>query len=538
MAGILKSIQKKKSPNSDKKAERDGLLTLVGSSESLGLHRTSSFEAKKSSTEQLLDELFEESDSIGLDTTPDKDATIATKIVKRNQVVRAAEQSIEPKNNTLPDWTKPISKLPQSLESSYVETVKNINKRAFALGRLPTDRDELFKLAIAETNSVLALDAKLSWKDQDLIERELKNLTSIDLHLGQLLADEHTSEIFCDSYKSIKARRKGQLIETPFSFRSVDEYELFLSSIFSSVGKLLTASCPVIECSLRSGVSSSAPWTGSIAHGVHSSLAADSETHLTVKIPRLQSVSFYDLLQMKALPATVAAWLAECMSQAEANILVIGGKNSGKNLVTAALASEIGSHERAIIIEDIPEIQFSTANAEKFTAHSTSAALSPEANVAALIRNAVRRHPNRLIATNLRDKAAAEFLRALESGLTGCIASSQGEYPEDGLWRLFDEINLSDPSMQNSLLRRITRSFNIIISMGNYDSKPCLVEIAEIIPVEGGEFKVIPLLQLDSIIEGKRLWKITALDSFWLRKTSERGGGLRSGPGVLPFEES
>jgi len=240
---------------------------------------------------------------------------------------------------------------------------------------------------------------------------------------------------------------------------------------------------------------------------------------------------------MKALPATVAAWLAECISQGEANILVVGAKNSGKNLITAALASEIGSHERAIIVEDMPEIQFSTANAEKFTAHSTSATLSPEANVAALIRNAVRRHPNRLIATNLRDKAASEFLKALESGLTGCIASAQGEYPEDGLWRLFDEINLCESSPEGSLFRRISRSFNLIISMGNYDAKPCLVEIAEVLPVEGHGFSVLPLLQLDSIIEGKRLWRIAAPDSFWLRKTSEKGGGLRSGPGILPFGE-
>ncbi len=541
MAGILKSIQKKKSADASRRSDREGILTLVGNQESFGIATPEPTESYPVTADQLLGSLIEESDEVdnrNLSSADTKGSNQGSKVVRRHQVVKAEDRKIELKDNSLPDWVKPVSKLPANLETSYLETVKKINKEISELGLLPLLRDEIFKKAIAETNVNLTADTKLSWKDQDLIERELKNITSIDIHLGPLLLDEHTSEIFCDSHRSIKARRKGLLIETPFSFRNTEEYELFLSSIFSSVGKLLTPNTPVIECSLRAGPQSSTPWTGSIAHAVHSSLAADSEHHLTIKVPRLQSVSFYDLLQMKALPATVAAWLAECISQGEANIIVVGGKNSGKNLVTAALASEIGSHERAIIIEDIPEIQFSTANAEKFTAHSTSATLSPEANVAALIKNAVRRHPNRIIATNLRDKAAAEFLRALESGLTGSISSAQGEYPEDGLWRLFDEISLNDPSAKTSLLRRISRSFNIIISMGNYGSKPCLVEIAEIIPVDGDEFKVLPLVQLDSIIEGKRLWKITALDSFWLRKTSERGAELRTGPGVLPFGES
>lgn len=539
MASILKSIQKKKSSEHSRKLDRESFLTLVETPDSSA--RANNSENYPETGEQLLNGLNEESDALNAASGFEYEGheiAPSPKVIRNNQVAKSTDTEIQNRDNSLPDWVKPISKLPLNLESSYVEVVRRINKEISEIGLLPLEREALFKKAIAETNTDLGVEARLSWKDQDMIERELRNITSIDQHLGQLLLDENTSEIFCDSHRSIKARRKGLLIETPFSFRNLDEYELFLSSIFSSVGKHLTPNTPVIECSLRSGPHSSAPWTGSIAHAVHSSLAADSEHHLTIKIPRLQAISFYDLLQMKALPATVAAWLAECISQGEANILVVGAKNSGKNLITAALASEIGSHERAIIIEDIPEIQFSTANAEKFTAHSTSATLSPEANVASLIKNAVRRHPNRIIATNIRDKAAAEFLRALESGLIGSICSAQGEYPEDGLWRLYDEIGLGDPSAKRSLIRRISRSFNLIISMGNYDSKPCLVEIAEIIPVDGEEFKVLPLVQLDSITKGKRLWKIKALDSYWLRRTSERGGELRSGSGILPFGET
>jgi Flp pilus assembly CpaF family ATPase len=523
MAGLLKSIQKKSGGSAQQRGEREGFLTLVG-------ENTTIVDRRKSEAEQLLSDLIQESGEL-TPRLPDAAPATATRVVKRHQINRGEESSIEPKENSLPDWAKPQSKLPANLENLLAEVVKRTILIVQECNCLPRDREAVFRRALTEISTEQSAEAKISWKDQDLIERELKNLTSFEYILGPIITDEWTTEIYCDSHKSIKVRRKGQLIETPLNFRSVNEYELFCAALFTDIGKILSSTNPILECGVQSG-----PNGAALINGLHRSIVGDSENHLTIKLPRLQSASFYDLLQQKILPATVAAWLAEVVSQGEINILVIGPKCSGRNLIVGALASEIGSHERVIVIENIPEIQFSGPNMERLVASGSS--LSGNIDTANLIANAARRHPSRIISSNLRDKAAFEYLRALESGLSGCIASINGEFPEDGLWKVLDEVSIADNSKSENLMRRIVRSFQLVISLHQYDGKPCMVEVAEVLPVEEGEFRVLPLVQLESIKEGKRIWKITAADSYLLRKVAERGGGLRSGPGVLPYGDS
>jgi len=472
---------------------------------------------RKAEAAQLLDELVKESGGSG------------TRVVKRHQIARSGG-NVSPKDNSLPDWQKPVSKLPVQLESALAASVRKLNAQIRHAGAIPADVQPLIKETVAAAITDLGGEQKIGWKEQDLIVKEITAILSPRGPLEALFADLATTEIFIDSHRCIKARRRGQLIETPFGLRNADELELFTAALVRRAGTLLSAEHPIVDCSLEDE-------THALVNALHGTVAGSAEPRISIRIPRAQKVSFYELLQAKALPATLAAWLAEVISQGEANILIVGTANSGKTMLTSALASEVGSDERVITVEELPEIQASTTNLEKLIAKPGAGDAGGAVTIADLVKAAVRRQPRRLILGDLKEPETKEFLRALEGGLTGCIASIHGEYPEDGLWRLLDLLALSENAPQFSLMRRIVRSVHLVISLQCLDEKPCVVEIAEVLPIRAMEFQVLPLVQLESVNEGKRLWRIVARDSYWMRKVAERGSGLRSGPALLPYED-
>lgn len=536
MAGILKTIQKK----SNKKEIENSLSPVVselpkssGSPEKApstvvlrSKSGTGSIDRRKVEAEKLLSDLVNE--SAGKPVT--KPGTPSNRVVKRAQLVRTGSDTIQ-KEGSLPDWEKPSSKFPKALEPALAvacRTIKNVLREA---GSIPENLEHIIREYAGK--AIVNFDSKMGWKEQDLIIREISALFDGYGPLEMLFKDQATTEIFVDSHRSIKVRRKGQVIETPFSFRNAEELELFAISITRSTGKFLSRENPILDCVLDEN-------SQALVNALHGSLAGASEPRISIRIPRVQKVSFYELLQSKTLPATLAAWLAEVVSQGDANILIVGPASSAKTMLISALASEVGSDERVITVEELPEIQASTSHLEKLVAKpgdNFSDRNNRAVTVAELIKAAVRRHPRRLILGDLKDDDVREYIRALESGLAGCIASINGEYPEDGLWRLLDLLTLSEQAPQFSLMRRIVRSFHIVISIQVNDDKPCIVEVAEVLPLKGMEFTVLPLVQLESMEEGKRIWRIVAEDSYWLRRVAERGSGLRSGPALLPFDE-
>jgi len=513
VAGILKSIQKKQHNTPSSSLVEEPIASIIRSS-------SGSIDRNKAEAEKLLAELVEES-------TPAQKSNIrgGTRLVKRHQIIQSSGGEVFIKDNSLPDWVKPVSKFPSNLENSLLLAIRKLNHLLLERGSIPKDLEEFVVKIITDISN--AGDTKLGWKEADLLKKEILSVFSSYGPLEILFADTATTEIFIDSYKSIKVKRKGVVIETPFSFRHPEEYELFTSAILAQTGSILSRTHPILDCFIDGQ---------SLVNAVHSSVAGD--TRITIRIPRAQKVSFYELLQSKTLPATLAAWLAEVISQGEANILIVGQNSAAKTMLTSALASEVGSDERVITVEELPEIQASTTNLEKLVARPGTVSNGSAVSLAELVRAAVRRHPKRIILGELRDEESREYLRALESGLRGCIASITGEYPEDGMWRLLDLLTPWEHTPQFSLMRRIVRSVHLIISLQNFDDKPCLVEIAEVMPLKGMDFQVMPIVQLDSINEGKRVWRIVADDSYWLRRIAERGSGLRSGPALLPLNKS
>lgn len=373
----------------------------------------------------------------------------------------------------------------------------------------------------------ISANVRLSSKDVQEAARELASLMLGKGPLQALYEDPSVTDIFLDGHDSIKCIRRGVALETPFRFRSKDEYEAYITQMLQSVDRVLNLSSPIVDCVLND------VWRTRVS-AIHSSLRDGKESALVVRVPRLQQITFYDLLKTKTLPATLAAWLSELVACGEANILVIGPTGSGKTTLTTALLNAVGSDERIITIEDVPEIFVPTAHIEKLVSRPDNAQGEGAVGMDRLLRAALRRAPHRIVVGEIRDTEGPLFLKALETGHMGSVATIHAESSRDGLWRLLDVVAAYEKAPQESIQRRIGRSLHILVSLNRINGRPCVTEVTEVHSPIGGEFVVKPIVTFDSEVDGKRQWKIVTTQSRWIQRLSELGMDLQPGPGLLP----
>jgi len=181
----------------------------------------------------------------------------------------------------------------------------------------------------------------------------------------------------------------------------------------------------------------------------------------------------------------------------------------------------------------VPEIFIPTGQLEKLVSRPPNAQGEGEVKMPSLLRAALRRAPHRIVVGEIRDEEGRLFLRALETGHAGSIATIHAHNSRDSLWRLLDVVQAYETSPQESIMRRIGRSVDMTITMRKAeDGKPCLYEVSEVLPSIEGEFQVQPIVTFHGIVQGKRVWKIAHTRSKWLDYIRSRGVELKPGPSL------
>jgi pilus assembly protein CpaF len=449
------------------------------------------------------------------------------KIVRRRNQEKPSPSVGGYREDKLPWWLRDDKKTTPQVELLVPAARKMLNEVLPSEGEIVIDLEEAVRKAVELAASNLSSEIRIGHNDQEDAIKELYSLLTGKGPLQPLYDDPAVTDIFVDNHESIKAIRRGRAVETPFYFRSPDEYKAYVSGMLQQVDRVLNRSSPIVDCVLPDA------WRSRI-NAVDSSLVDGDEPRICIRVPRLQQISFYDILQTKTLPATLAAWLAEVVAMGEANILVLGATGSGKTVFTTALLSAVGSDERIITIEDVPEVFVPTAHLEKLVGRPPNASGQGEVKMPDLLRAALRRAPHRIVVGEIRDEEGRLFLRALETGHAGSIATIHAESGKDCLWRLLDLVAAYENSPQESIVRRISRAVHLLITMKKVQGKPCLIEVSEVRPPVDGQFITTELIKFAGVKNGKRQWQIMQKHSYWLDKIRERGLDLQPGPGLLP----
>lgn len=147
------------------------------------------------------------------------------------------------------------------------------------------------------------------------------------------------------------------------------------------------------------------------------------------------------------------------------NILISGGTSTGKTTFLNALLREIPSDERLILIEDTPELRLTHENALGLV---TPRGHLGEAQVTAedLLIASLRMRPDRVILGEIRGKEVMTFLRAVNTGHPGSMATVHADSPTRAIDQLALLVVQTGTNMTwRDVVTYVTRSLDLVVQL-------------------------------------------------------------------------
>ncbi|AXV77815.1 MULTISPECIES: CpaF family protein [Ralstonia solanacearum species complex] len=294
--------------------------------------------------------------------------------------------------------------------------------------------------------------------------------------LEPLLADPTISDILVNTYKHVYVERRGKLELTSVTFHDDAHLMRVIEKMVSRVGRRIDESSPMVDARLPDGSRINAIIPPSAIDGPLLSIRRFAVNPLTIQ----------DLVGFRTLTPEMAQ-LLDAMVKAKLNILISGGTGSGKTTLLNILSGYIPADERIVTIEDAAELQLRQNHVLRLETRPVNIEGRGEITQRALVKNALRMRPDRIILGEVRGAEALDMLHAMNTGHEGSLATIHANTPRDALTRLENMISMAGLSLPTKTMRQqITSALTVVVQVSRLtDGFRKLVSVQEITGMEG-----------------------------------------------------
>jgi len=187
---------------------------------------------------------------------------------------------------------------------------------------------------------------------------------------------------------------------------------------------------------------------------VNATLGELSPTGATLTIRKFSSIplTMLDLINNGTITSEAAAFLwlmADGLGNSPRSILIAGGTASGKTTFLNILSNFIRLSERVVSIEDT--IELSLLGRENWVPLEARSSISEAVSMDALLRNAMRMRPDRIIVGEVRGPEALTLFTAMDTGHQGVLGTIHANNARETIVKL-QERPLSVPQAMLPLL--------------------------------------------------------------------------------------
>jgi pilus assembly protein CpaF len=249
-----------------------------------------------------------------------------------------------------------------------------------------------------------------------------------------------------------------------------------IDKIVSRVGRRIDESSPMVDARLPDG---------SRVNAIIPPLAIDGPI-LSIRRFATVPLQVANLVEYKSLSNEMALFIG-ALSQARINILISGGTGSGKTTLLNILSGYISATERIVTIEDAAELQLQQPHVVRLETRPPNIEGRGEVAQRALVRNALRMRPDRIILGETRGAEALDMLQAMNTGHEGSMTTVHANTPRDALARLESMIAMAGVDLPAKAARaQVASAIGVIIQANRLsDGTRKLTSIQEITGMEG-----------------------------------------------------
>ena len=336
--------------------------------------------------------------------------------------------------------------------------------------------------------------AALPDSDREALSARVVRLATGLGPLEPLLADPRVDEVMVNGPGEVWVERAGRI--EPTSVRFAGEAELLhsIERILAPLGRRVDEASPLCDARLPDG---------SRVNVVIAPLALAGPC-LTIRRFRRHGFSLDDLVAGGTLAAALAEFLAERV-RARATVLVSGGTGSGKTTTLNALSGAIPDGERIVTIEDAAELRLRQRHVVRLEARPANVEGRGEVTIRALVANALRMRPDRIVVGEVRGAEALDMLQALNTGHDGSLTTVHANSCADALRRIETLALMAGVGLPHAAIReQVASAVDLVVHQARAaDGSRRVESVAEVVRVAGGT----GTRELYRLRDGRPLWR-------------------------------
>jgi pilus assembly protein CpaF len=278
-----------------------------------------------------------------------------------------------------------------------------------------------------------------------------------------------------NTYEQVYIEKNGKISLSDVKFNNESHLLNIIQKIVQRVGRRVDETSPMVDARMPDG---------SRFNAIVPPLAIDGSL-VSIRKFKKQKMPLSQYIEYGSATPNMVRFLEICAA-IRLNILISGGTGSGKTTLLNALSGHIDPGERVITIEDAAELQMHQPHVLRLETRPPNTEGAGEITQRALVKNALRMRPDRIILGEIRGEEVIDVLQAMNTGHEGSMATIHANNPRECLSRLENLFGMSGMSLPFSTLRnQIASAIHLIVQISRMrDGTRRITQIEEIVGME------------------------------------------------------
>lgn len=296
-----------------------------------------------------------------------------------------------------------------------------------------------------------------------------------------LMEDEAISDILVNGPNNVYVEKGGKLHKTERYFIDNGQLTDIAKRLVAKMGRRIDDAQPLVDARLPDG---------SRLNVVIAPVALDG-TSISIRKFNKVSRTLDELASYGSMSPDISAMLRIC-SKTRCNTIVSGGTGSGKTTLLNALSQHISNDERIVTLEDAAELKLLQPHIVRLETRMAGVEKSGQVDMRALVINALRMRPDRIIVGECRGGEAFEMLQAMNTGHDGSMTTLHANSPFDAMSRLENLVMMAGFNLPLEAIRHnISSAVDVIVQIARLnDGSRKVIQISELLGIENEKLKI------------------------------------------------